>query len=96
MPSPWNVHETESRLLRQFGPLVPPDLIRACVAVCRRDLGLFDHNPALPELLERLARVRLTALVQAATDQPAHDPSMYAPGLGATRVQTMPAARGAG
>jgi len=64
MPSPWNVHETESRLLRQFGPHVPPDLIRSCVEVCHRDLGLFDHNPALPELLERLARVRLTALVQ--------------------------------
>lgn len=58
-----DLRELESRLVTQFEPVLPTATIRVCIANCRDDLKLIDHDPALPTLLERLTRVRLTALL---------------------------------
>jgi hypothetical protein len=47
------------RLFSEFGDDVPVGLIAATVRRCRRDLAGSPH-PALPELVERLARQRLS------------------------------------
>ena len=49
------------RLFTEFGAELPMQLIVATVRHCRRDLdGDGAPHPALPELVERLARQRLT------------------------------------
>ena len=58
-----DLRELESRLVTQFEPVLPTATIRVCIANCRDDLKSIDHDPALPKLLERLTRVRLTALL---------------------------------
>jgi hypothetical protein len=48
------------RLFTEFGAELPMQLIAATVRQCRRDLdGDGAPHPALPELVERLARQRL-------------------------------------
>ncbi|HYU02454.1 MAG TPA: hypothetical protein VEL02_01300 [Jatrophihabitantaceae bacterium] len=49
------------RLFTEFGAELPMQLIAATVRECRCDLdGDGAPHPALPELVERLARQRLT------------------------------------
>ncbi len=52
---PAEVHE---RLVREFSELLDASDVAACVARARRELDAVPTG-ALPELLERLARVRL-------------------------------------
>lgn len=51
------------RLAAAFGSRVPPAVIVAVVRRCRRELDIVS-GPPLPEMLERLARQRLTRLAR--------------------------------
>ena len=52
--------DVNRRLFTEFGAELPMQLIAATVRQCRRDLGADGApHPALPELVERLARQRL-------------------------------------
>jgi hypothetical protein len=51
-----------ARLAEEFADRLRPQLIDTVVRTCRRDLGGSPVG-ALPELVERLARQRLTASV---------------------------------
>jgi hypothetical protein len=53
--------DVNRRLFTEFGAELPMQLIVATVRQCRRDLDADGApNPAMPELVERLARQRLT------------------------------------
>jgi hypothetical protein len=52
------------RLLAEFESRVAPPVVVMTVRRCRRELDIIA-GPALPELLERLARERLQRLVDA-------------------------------
>jgi hypothetical protein len=52
--------DVNRRLFTEFGAELPMQLIAATVRQCRRDLDADGSpHPALPELVERLARQRL-------------------------------------
>lgn len=53
-----SVDEAVARLAAEFSDRVRPQLIVRVVRTCRRDLGGSPVG-ALPELVERLARIRL-------------------------------------
>jgi hypothetical protein len=66
--------DVTERLFREFEPRVPLRTIVATVRQCRRDLeATGTPQPALPELVERLARQRLTELT-AQPPTPSEDP----------------------
>ncbi len=52
------VRQVSARLAHEFGALLAVEDVIRCVARACSDLGLGEHA-ALPELVERLARVRL-------------------------------------
>jgi hypothetical protein len=54
-----SVDDAVARLAEEFSDRVRPQLIVRVVRDCRRDLGGSPVG-ALPELVERLARIRLT------------------------------------
>jgi hypothetical protein len=54
-----SVDDAVARLAEEFSDRVRPQLIVRIVRDCRRDLGGSPVG-ALPELVERLARIRLT------------------------------------
>ena len=54
-----SVDEAVARLAAEFSDRVRPQLIVRVVRNCRRDLGGSPVG-ALPELVERLARIRLS------------------------------------
>src|SRR6266516_5480357 len=74
--------EVTRRLLGEFGNVLPLHLVAATVRECGHDLdGDGAPHPALPELLERLARQRLrdrladtTADTAGRAPGPAHPP----------------------
>lgn len=53
------IAEATQRLSAEFQPRVPLSIIAAVVRTCREELDSAPA-PALPELVERLARQRLT------------------------------------
>jgi hypothetical protein len=57
-----SVDDAVARLAEEFSDRVRPHLIVRVVRDCRRDLGGSPVG-ALPELVERLARIRLTEAV---------------------------------
>ena len=57
-----SVDEAVARLAVEFSDRVRPQLIVRVVRTCRRDLGGSPVG-ALPELVERLARIRLADAV---------------------------------
>ena len=57
-----SVDDAVARLAEEFSDRVRPQLIVRVVRDCRRDLGGSPVG-ALPELVERLARIRLTESV---------------------------------
>ena len=52
------------RMYAEFGSRLPMPLVVTTVRRCRRELDIID-GPALPELLERLARQRLWRIIEA-------------------------------
>lgn len=59
-----SVDEAVARLAAEFSDQVRPQLIVRVVRDCRRDLGGSPVG-ALPELVERLARIRLAESIAA-------------------------------
>jgi hypothetical protein len=53
-----SVTQAVNRLTAEFAKRVPPATVRTAVQTSRRDLA-GSPAPALPELVERLARVRI-------------------------------------
>lgn len=53
------IEHVEEQLIREYGPVLPEELVRACVQHAIDDLGETRVNHFVPVLAERLARREL-------------------------------------
>jgi hypothetical protein len=84
------VEHAVERLSVEFVDAAPPSAVRVCVAQARLELSA-DPPAALPELVERLARVRIEELLERAADRGRESPDEpdRRPCPRATRLPTM-------